>query len=571
MANAPIEPPKPYLYLVELWRGLGQANPPAVFLPNVSSFRDEPMVALHWDYALGPLPIEQSNGIVQRQISIRGHSGQKPSEATTVTTDPQGRVVASSATLDGPARFEAFMAFWEAFEAERKAFLSAYVQDEAQRPYLVLRILKTGKAYRCLTFNPIPEQSVGNSRSTYAYSLNILTCGDAKREPVTNVLNDPSKGIAAAETSTTSAVFAVTEGTNPDDVVDDVIPVKAKPPPLPKKDTLYVVPLEKILRDIPGDLAALRAPVTQFLGRIAEFQTLVRTAIEAGANLPRDIMADLQAFAQATMANVYAIADEFDATKRDAARGYMHRISTSMKGLTRSTNTLLAAAGTDTGPSRTAGALAPIPVTRNPSTAPVTTTIVLARGQTLRDVAGTYLGDSARWPEIVAANHMTNEFMMGDGRALDVGQVLKIPVVLPLGFQLRPDDTKHDYFGTDLKWDFQRRDFVPLGLPVRDIQSVSGQANLIQGATIRFTTVLGADQTAPDMGIPQTIGNIMGDTLKAQTASQIVQQGTADRRIRQVKDVLIRGEANKTFGSMTLVPIAGRSITLNNITSTGGV
>lgn len=91
-----------------------------------------------------------------------------------------------------------------------------------------------------------------------------------------------------------------------------------------------------------------------------------------------------------------------------------------------------------------------------------------------------------------------------------------------------------------------------------DLEILSNQATLAQGANNRLKTISGKYPLEPDFGIPEIAGTTLPqELLNGLLKLKIVAQFTADKRIREITDIQIEQDQNA-------INISGSMIAVNN-------
>lgn len=153
-------------------------------------------------------------------------------------------------------------------------------------------------------------------------------------------------------------------------------------------------------------------------------------------------------------------------------------------------------------------------------------------GETLQDLAETYLGDPALWPAVAEANQLHDPFLLWDGVPIQPGAVLQVPVPMEPDAGLLLDNAEQT-FGVDLKLGADG-DLV-ISSSNDDLRTIRGAENLRQAYTLRLTTFQGQNGVFPAVGLPAAIGEPNVATTVGRTAGALRQQLLSDRRTRRVE------------------------------------
>ena len=554
-------------YLLELRRGPEERLERAFLLPNVSSYEHtpEPTVDVAWSIRSGlkARPVKQSSGLVEERITIRGLSGEEERERFLL--DTRSGSLETSVKMGGVAYFEAFLKFLREYEAEAAEFRGAATRDLAQAPQLIFRSLKEGLSWYVDQVRPAVARRVGSSRMTYEYTLSLVTEGVARSRTYDGLVAKPQEALRRAESAAKTALGGSTDtgrraisqsGSNR---APSALGAAVLPEEVGALDTV-----ERVLQRIPGDLARFKAPVETFARQVAEAFELVDEAVRAGLGFPRDVAASLRGFADRAVSAVYRIWDGLDLVSRDPARLVRAEVQAVIRSVQRTVERVLGTSGSKLRASHEVASVAHA------------TAVQAIRGQLMRTarllpfedlaaLAARLLGDAGRWPEIADANGMTTPWELPDGRALEDGVLLLVPVDAA-ELELRPDSVG-DIFGTDLQWDFRRQDILVDGDEPTDFVAISGRANLRQGCTRRATSIQGRVRVFPGMGVPARIGSNTSTEQAAVFASQLITQFGRDARIRQVRRVKLLRQANILQARIEVEPVVGEALSIDGLKS----
>lgn len=554
---------KPQRYFLEMVRGNDAALIAAVEIPNVFSYVKDPTPAEHADWTLGSLPVEQHKGIRQHQLVLRGRSGLEEREFLSVDASSQQ----TSRTASGRQRFLDFQDFVNNYYAEAAQYRSAFVQNSDRWPRMIFRAIREGDFFYVRDIRLPPSENVGSSRMTYEFTLNMTAIGEALRTPQYNIITSPSLAITRSEARLKATLAAATASPSTTVTGADTRTVAIASDAVPGPGTSVL----EVMQRVPGYLGTLLPPVTSWLDRVSEYVGATSNIFVAVGALPRSLVADLYAFSVQTAAQLYAIWDAFDGVLREDGRPWMLALKYAVSDVGRALLTLLGAAGA-TAPTEVPSQMSQ-PTQGSPAASAPVGLETVRQNEDLFRFAYRTLGDASRWADILTLNGMTSATTLGDGSPFTSGVILAIPTLLNTGLQTLPDRPSANVFGTDLAWSITAWDFVPMGEPVRDIKSITGPPNLQARLLHRFTKEQGSDLTAPNLGMPAVTGQAQSASLAALIAAQSLTQATADGAVRKVKDAFFLQVANTYTINLTIVPIAGRTLSYANIPvgiATGG-
>lgn len=550
----------PREYLLELYRGPSTLVD-AYVLPNVYSYERRPIPALSREWTAALRPVKQSAGYREEEIRLSGVSGQRPNGLVTVAA---ATATLTSGVVDGVAYFEGLLAFLKTYEEQAAQFRSVWVQDPARAPNMVFRDLAGGGAWYVDDIQVVPSTRVGASRNSYEYTLSMKTEGAAKAQRYQSLANTPTVAIPAAETSIQDSLRATTmmssEGQSSLGLASTLSVATSAgagaAAPLVGGSALSIT---QILEDLPADMAFYAPPIRRWVVQAENFGHIVAAATRAGLGIPRDAARNFKSYCQAASRVVY---DLWDATRdplRDRARAVMSDLKTGWNELEMNLERLLGAAGSKLG-----AADQPVTLPSGNTSGAAQAVIVqrLTAGEDLPAFAARVLGDAGRWPEIMSVNGMTSPWQLPDGSPVIAGTPLLVPAAVPDGVERPPDGDPFDIMGTDLLWDFGALDFVVEGDGPTDFLSVSGLPNLKQGLLTRFGTAQGAVLVRPNMGLPNTLGQVATPARAAIKASQVVSQSGADPRIKQVSSVVFTQVANAQLAQIAVVPVTDEGFTI---------
>ena len=536
----------PREYILELYRG-PTTLVDAFALPLVSSYERRPIPALSREWTAAKRPVKQSAGYREEEIRITGVSGLRPAGVFTVTANN----TLASTQLDGVAYFERLLAFLKAYEDDAAINRSVWKQDAALAPNMVFRDLSGGGAWYVDDIQIVASSRVGSSRNTYEYTLSMKTEGEAKVQRYQVLANTPTKSIPLSETATTANLTNAVRLTDPNRS-------PLSPQTATEASPLSFTSVSNLLRDLPAEMQFYDPPVRQWLAQADQFGTIATTALAAGLGIPRDAARNFRSYCETTARQIYKLWDATSQPLRDPARNILDQFRAAIDAVTLSVTTLLGMAGSKLG--------APdqpltLPSGNTSAGAQAVTVQRVTVGEDLQAFAARVLGPLKRWTEIMALNGMSSPWAMGDGSPLIPGTPLLVPQDVP-DLERSPDGDPFDLYGTDLLWDFTAMDFVTQGTAPTDFLAVTGSANLKQGLLTRFSTARGAVLVRPNMGLPNTLGQIATPQAAALKASQVVSQAGADPRIRKVAGVSFAQAANVQVANIELVPVTNEGFSV---------
>lgn len=553
-ADAPRE------YILELYRG-PTTLVDAYVLPNVYSYERRPIPALSREWTSAKRPVKQSSGYREEEIRLSGVSGRRPTGLFTV--DPATATL-STGNVDGVGYFENLLAFLKTYEDQAAQFRSVWVQDESRAPNMVFRDLSGGGAWYVDDIQIVPMTRVGGSRNSYEYTLSMKTEGEAKLSWYETLTNTPTRAIPYAEGNITAALGASTMLTTAgagalgtaSNLSGGLAPVTAAAGVLTASP---VASITQILQDLPADMAFFKAPLDRWVAQAENFGHIVATATRAGLGIPRDAARNFKSYCQAAARVVYDLWDATNDPLRDRARAVMSEIRSGVDALSQAVTQLLGAAGSKLGAPDQPTTL---PAGNASGVAQAVTVQRVLVGEDLQAFAARILGNAGRWIDLVSLNRMSSPWALADGSPLIAGSVLLCPAAIPDGIERTPDGDLFDIYGTDLLWDFGALDFVVEGDTPTDFLAVSGLPNLKQGLLTRFGTAQGAVLVRPNLGLPNTLGQVATPARAALKASQVVSQAGADPRIKRVASVVFTQVANAQQAQIAVVPVTDEGFTL---------
>ena len=182
-------------------------------------------------------------------------------------------------------------------------------------------------------------------------------------------------------------------------------------------------------------------------------------------------------------------------------------------------------------------------------------TVRVRAGESAQSIASRAYGDSSRWREIVAHNHMRDATHHADGRPLRAGDELSIPYAPSTSDDL---GVPSDLYGRDLRVD-SSGDLVLAG---DDLATIEGSRNLEQALRLRLTSDQGSSWMFPRYGLPVSVGAALTERVAAYCASHVVEQLTADARVDDVHNVIVSEDTTTLAVSATVVPLGGAPIAL---------
>lgn len=210
-------------------------------------------------------------------------------------------------------------------------------------------------------------------------------------------------------------------------------------------------------------------------------------------------------------------------------------------------------------------------------------TIIVRRGDTLLLIGQRELGAAAAWRDIATLNDIATRGTSASQVAADpllpldtgapvltVGQKLLIPSVQPpaqvaanpavLG--ARPTDSQEvQLYGRDLALVLApQAGAVPqydLDLAGSDLATVEGTHNLVQAVTLNVVQARGDSPLYPTVGLDSFIGTGLVEADDAMRTYRITQALTADARIASIKSVVVQEQGDKVLIDAELVPVSG--------------
>lgn len=534
----------PREYLLELWRG--EILVEAYVLPNVNSYDRRPIPALDRQWTAAARPVKQSAGIREEEIRCTGVSGRNPTGI--FIADTRGAALReSTGAIDGVAYFERLLAFVRTYEDDAGKYRSVFVQNVELAPTMVFRDLGMGLAWYVDDIHLDPSSRVGGSRNSYEYVFSCKTEGLAKAQTWQVIANTPTVGIPFAETRATALLAAVQAPASQAEAATQAAQDA-------ETETLSLV---QVLEEIPGNLAYYETPVRAFLAQAENFTNIAATAIRAGLGIPRDAARNFRTYCETTARIVYNLWDA-STSNRDEAQVVRDNILAGVNALRASVTTLLGSAGSKLGP---AGQPVTLGGGATRAGAQLCSVERLRQGEDLQAFALRVLGFAGRWIELADLNQMSSPWALNDGSPLTPGTPLLVPLPLS-GNERTPDGDATNVYGTDLLWDFDAFDFVVEGDEPTDFLSVTGLSNLRQALLTRFTTAENGVLVRPNLGLPDTTGQVATPERAAIKASRIVTQAGADPRIALVKRVVFTETANIQRAEIDVTPIADEAFTV---------
>lgn len=512
----------------------------------------------------------EENGIIERTIRLRGHTGFRPrkSKASTgfslIQTPEAGRSFARDIRdplddISGQKHFQ-------------------FLQDAVFRTYADLKRDPSTSADTQLHFH-IPREDEHwevkpvsfaldrslEKRNLYYYDIELLVVG-------------PSKDIA----------HNFSEDKNLLDTIKDGLHMAQSAIDLVRGGLADIVNLvNDIARTIKG-FSALINSITSILDTAADFVNGVAAVIRAPFNVIADISnkldTSLQAMVTSTRTFPDSIVNAVRQMKDGIARlgsfpdhfetGAQHSLETIRRGESLSTSRSIAtlqAAAAETPPNsfqkvlalgtaNTVGDLsrskADLEINRQLAVYQSTTEIILHRTDTLHSLAARYLGDSRLYKHIAAINSLDFPFVSEEGipGTLKSGDRILIPSrerspdARPIVaiFGVVPSASAEDrLLGTDFM--FERVDgpgdlfdfVVDEEGGSTDLKTVSGIPNLEQALLSRVRTERGTDQLYHNVGVDRIIGlpiPALGPDIAGINVSQAIQ---ADPRVNSIRRLTI--------------------------------
>lgn len=567
MADAPNTDP-PQEYLLEWVRGTSQQAYRAMLIPNVSRWEPEPIPSDDTAYPirLGAHPIKQSAGIVEQHWVFEGRSGEEEREVTFVDTSQNAtRLIAGGVEI-----FEEFLRFLRDYEDDKRRYQSTYSRDPNKAPKMIVRALKQGLAYYCDDIRITPRTAVGSSRCSYEYTLTLTTEGEAKVEAYADLVNDPVRSLQVSEEKAAEAFVPKSSndvgqravsglplvGTNTDKAKALNAVVTA-----PRHSTLDE--LATFVAELPAEAGMFRSIAEGFAEQVAQATEFVSRPIESGLGFPRDVASNMAIYANRAIQAAYRAWDALDVSLRDRLREVKDRFRSIARRIGRGSVRVLGAAGAKLGSEPQLGQTAVASGTVQAQQGQAARMVRLGLGDDLLSLAERFLGSADLWREIASLNGMVSAWQLADGRPLQAGTPLLVPV--DDAAAVRPEADPSELYGVDLRWDFRRQDILVEGTSPTDFAAVRGKHNLRQAMLRRATVVQGRCRVFPRLGMPDLVGRNSSAELAALHASRIVSQFAGDRRIRRVRNVRIQSVANIFSVKLTVDGVGGEALPLSGL------
>ncbi len=479
--------------------------------------------------------VAEENGIIMRQLTIRGHTGWKPR--------PNKSWQASSFETPESASFRARgKQVAEALSGQRHF---QFLQDRVFRIYgdlkkdpalakdtsLVFHNIKDDEHWLCLPQNFTMDRDARRPLF-YNYAIEMLVVNDASFETrdfsedksFLDQLKDDIRTAKAALDNVTGAVNDVSNMVNElADTISGLIGV------LDGIDDL----IGSASNFVQSGANLIAQPINRLAGFVSSLDDAIETLLDSPLRAKETVAQSFRNMQDAldqfrVHPRIFGEDDEKRAQEERRRQGLGTGSSTS--ALTRaadnppaSTNEL-ATFGTANMPGDQSRALAELGVGQNPERFPSANERVLAQGETLPGLAAKYMGDARLWRKIAALNKLQAPFISTQKLpgTLTVGDRILIPsTALPP--QRRPLTTvfgvptdrsaAEQFLGADLRLDpapASARGFFDFVVDVEqgstDFKLVVGIDNLKQAIRTRVTTERGTDVLYRRLGYKRLVG-----------------------------------------------------------------
>ncbi len=565
MADAPnTDPPREFLLEWSDTQGVARA----MLIPNVSRWSREisPSDDRVYPIRLGAHPIKQSAGIVEEHWTFDGRSGEEEREVTFV----DARQNATRLIAGGVEIFEEFLRFLRSYEQQKGEFQNTFRSRRwGLKNKMVVRCLKEGIAFYCDDIHVTPLSAVGSSRNSYEYSLTLTTEGEAKVEPYDGLVNDPVRSLQVSEEKAAEPFLANGNEVGPGAVSGtpfggtnaDKVKALNKAVTAPRQSTLDE--LATFVSELPAEAGMFRSIAEGFAEQVAQASEFVSRSIESGLGFPRDVASNMAIYANRAIQVSYRAWDALDVSLRDRLRGIKDRFRNIARRIGRGSQRVLGAAGAKLGSEPQLGQTNVASGTVQAQQGRPARMVRLGLGDDLLSLAERFLGSADLWREIAALNGMVSAWQLADGRPLQAGTPILVPVDDTAA--VRPEADPSELYGVDLRWDFRRQDILVEGTSPTDFAAVRGKLNLRQAMLRRATVVQGRCRVFPRLGMPDLVGRNSSAELAALHASRIVSQFAGDRRIRRVRNVQIQSVANIFSVKLTVDGVGGEALPLSGL------
>lgn len=181
----------------------------------------------------------------------------------------------------------------------------------------------------------------------------------------------------------------------------------------------------------------------------------------------------------------------------------------------------------------------------------------LKSGESLLNIAHSFLGDSERWQELAEINDYKDAHTKRNGDRANTGDRIYIPLDVPVTPQIDSisNQSIKDAIGTDLA-------LVDGDLVLdHDLQLVSGDDNVIQFVSTRIKTLAGEITTSPQFGGHSLVGSRMSIQTSLLYSALIREELLKDVRIVDVSDISFISESDFVDVQFAVQPLGAESIT----------
>jgi len=191
--------------------------------------------------------------------------------------------------------------------------------------------------------------------------------------------------------------------------------------------------------------------------------------------------------------------------------------------------------------------------------------VVVSEGQTVRELARIWMGDSRYWIAICELNKMPSPYQKRDGTPLTTGDVLRIPVrsvFLQQALLSPTQNMERDRFGKDLYVDPKTGDLAIVGGDEGDVRTIRDKENLEQAIRHRLLTKQGECSFWQSYGLPPFIGQKMTAESLGYLASHLHSQLMRDPRVVELDTMRLTDEGDELTAFLEVVPLIGPSISV---------